>query len=285
MKHKLLLIIGISLFANLSAQNKSLEIKPKRMIYMHDGSFVKGPKPNGETINVNAFWVGNEVTNAEYAEFINYAKAHPDEELLWINLKNPGAYQYRNFYGSADVKDEYKTGVKYSDIKDDLIDLDQQPYEDYFGNKKYANYPVVGISNQAARWYCAWKTEMEVKMHTSKGWPIYFRYRLPTEDEWLYLASQIKKTHSKDHPEKIAPSRKGKTDIKQIYHLLDNVSEWITTEMDANAASNNIAKGGSWCGKQGIFESQSLDENTSHKYIGFRVVRPNMLCRKKGMRK
>ncbi|TAJ08656.1 hypothetical protein DMA11_21075 [Marinilabiliaceae bacterium JC017] len=50
---------------------------------------------------------------------------------------------------------EYLKGVTYSEIIDSLIDLNKLHYPDYFTNTKYADYPVVGISQKAACWYCA----------------------------------------------------------------------------------------------------------------------------------
>lgn len=277
MKHKLFLFIGISLFINLSAQDKPKEIRPKGMWFMPEGTFINYSKTPDETIYISAFWVGDEVTNAEYIEFVEYAEAHPNEELSWVDLDKPEAYKYRNIPASSVGMNEYLVNVTYSEISEFLIDLDMLPHEDYFYSKKYANYPVVGVSNKAAQWYCAWKTEMEVRKHTSKGKPVYFRYRLPTENEWIYMASQIETIHKDYNPKQVVPSSKGKADILDLHHLLDNVSEWTSTESYSNDARNKVVKGGSWFGNQGIFESKSFDENTAKRYIGFRVVRPYML--------
>jgi len=272
MKHNLFLFIGISLFINLSAQDKPRGTRPKGMSFMPEGTFVNYTKTPDNTIYVSAFWVGNEVTNAEYAEFIEYANAHPNEELKLVNLENPSTHKYGNLRPKVIGMNEYISIIKYSEIRNYLIDFEKLPHEDYLYNKKYATYPVVGISNKAAQWYCAWKTEMEVK----KGKSSVYRYRLQTEDEWIYMASQIKTIHKDYNPKKVVPSQKGKVDIRKLHHLLDNVSEWTSTNTYKNNTLQKVVKGGSWFGNQGIFESKSFEENTAKRYIGFRVVRAYM---------
>ncbi|TRX72515.1 SUMF1/EgtB/PvdO family nonheme iron enzyme [Carboxylicivirga sp. M1479] len=277
MKHKLLVFIGLSLFINLTAQNEPKEIRPKGMSYMPEGTFLNYTITPVDTTTVNAFWVGNEVTNSEYAEFVEYANANPNEELKMVNLNISDAHKYRSIPASVVDMNEYLTTVTYSEISDALIDFNKLPHEDYFFNKKYANYPVVGISNKAAQWYCAWKTEMEFKKHSSKGKPVYNSYRLPTENEWIYLASQIQVIHKDYNPRNVVASKKGKADILKIYHLLDNVSEWTLTDTFNSDTQQKIVKGGSWFGNQGIYDRKTFEEHATKRYIGFRVVRPYSL--------
>ncbi|MBK3517178.1 formylglycine-generating enzyme family protein [Carboxylicivirga marina] len=278
MKIRLLLLIGLAfLLASSTPKNKVKEIKPKGMVYIPEGSFVNIlPNPN-ETVEVKAFWVSNEVTNAEYKQFIDYAQKHLYEELCMVNLDHDEAKQYRNIPASSIAMKEYLVCVQYHEILDLLIDLSVQPYDDYFSHKKYAQYPVVGVSHMAAQWYCAWKSEMEVKKHRSKGQPLYYRYRLPSENEWMYLASQIQTDDKAFNSKKILPSDKGGLEVLGVNHVLSNVAEWTCSNAYVNDSQMKIVKGSSWDGNQGIFEGKALKVHKSDNDIGFRVVRPVMI--------
>ncbi len=277
MKSKLLTLIGLSLILNLSAQNKEpKEIKPKNMVLIPKGSYVSTFINLHDTVNVNAFWISNEVTNEEYKEFLDYAKTHPNEELSWVDSEHPESIKYRNLSASSIDKKEYLVSIKYSEIFELLIDLTKQPFEEYFTNKKYSKYPVVGVSQKAALWYCAWKTELEAKKHIEEGKPLYFRYRLPTENEWIYLTSQIQTITIDDNKNEILPSKKGTIEVLGMRHLLDNVSEWTSSSSNSNDSQLKIVKGGSWSNHQGIYDKNTFSENTTMKDIGFRIVRPFM---------
>ena len=275
MKSQLLILIGLSLILNLQAQNrKPKEIKPKNMFFIPQGCYVNNFNKPNDTISIYAFWISNEVTNAEYKEFLNYAETHPNEKLSWVNLKNPKLIQYKNLPPSSIDRKEYTESITYAEIFELLIDLTKQPSEDYFTNKKFSKYPVVGVSQKAASWYCAWKTELEARKHKEEGKPLYFSYRLPTESEWIYLSSKIKNITHHDNKTEILPSNKGDFKILGVRHLLDNVSEWTSSSSGNNNSNLKVVKGGSWSDKQGIYDKKLYTENTTKNDIGFRIVRP-----------
>ncbi|MCW3786524.1 formylglycine-generating enzyme family protein [Plebeiibacterium sediminum] len=278
MKTLLFIFIGLLLILNLSAQNKKpKEIKPKNMVFIPQGNYVDTFNPNNDTVSIYAFWISNEVTNAEYKEFLDYAETHPNEELSWVNLKHLKSIKYRNLSTSSIDRKEFTESIKYSEIFELLIDLTKQPYGDYFTNKKYSKYPVVGVSQKAATWYCAWKTELEAREHKEKGKPLYFGYRLPTESEWIYLTSQIQTINNDDNKKEIMPSKKGKIEVLGVRHLLDNVAEWTSTGSNNEDYQLKVVKGGSWTNNQGIYDKKLYTENTTKKDVGFRIVRPYTL--------
>ena len=64
-------------------------------------------------------------------------------------------------------------------------------HQDYFWNKAYSDYPVVGVTWDQARAFCAYRTDKHRKYNASrKGKNIgdVIAYRLPTEVEWEYAA-------------------------------------------------------------------------------------------------
>lgn len=60
----------------------------------------------------------------------------------------------------------------------------------YFWHPSYNNHPVVGISHQQAKAYCAWRTKAVEKMMLGLNMEITkkFEYRLPTRTEWELVA-------------------------------------------------------------------------------------------------
>jgi hypothetical protein len=164
--------------------------------------------------------------------------------------------------------------IKISDILDNLIDqtvlykLDNK-YKDYFTNKKYDYYPVVGVSKKAAEYYCIWKTEKENYQRKEQGLPPNQAYRLPFEQEWDYVAQQsLDNKKSNKSIIVLQKSNEGIANTWGLTHLDDNVSEWVSSSRETNA----IARGGSWKTDANITERQVLDPNSKEGYIGFRIV-------------
>jgi sulfatase modifying factor 1 len=57
-------------------------------------------------------------------------------------------------------------------------------FENYHTLPEYQDYPVVNISQDGARMYCAWLTEM----YAAQNPDFSVHFRLPTETEWKYAA-------------------------------------------------------------------------------------------------
>jgi len=57
----------------------------------------------------------------------------------------------------------------------------------YFNNPSYGNYPVVGVSWEQAKAFCAWRSENAKKSMNVKN-AQFEPYRLPTESEWEFAA-------------------------------------------------------------------------------------------------
>lgn len=95
-----------------------------------------------------------EVSNRQYQIFIDALTKKGDEKA--INNALPKSIQWKKF-----GKDEHY----------------------YFGQERFADYPVVNVTRQAAKMYCEWLTELHNASSTSKRF-----YRLPTEEEWMTAA-------------------------------------------------------------------------------------------------
>ncbi|MBC8052751.1 MAG: SUMF1/EgtB/PvdO family nonheme iron enzyme [Sphingobacteriaceae bacterium] len=200
----LLLLSSISVFSQ-PAMQKQFRNEFKQMAYVSSGSFnMKNATAGGETANVilSAFYVSQEVTNKEYREFIADIKLHPTKKLV------------KKIYPDSTLI------INYSEIEKDILDSAKFPYQDYFSNKKYDNFPVTGVSTKHADYYTLWKSVKEwefykhsvkpVSRHKGASMPL----RIPSEAQMAYVKYKSLQPLSKERKElNIA----GKENVKGFY--------------------------------------------------------------------
>jgi formylglycine-generating enzyme required for sulfatase activity len=272
MKKAILSIVILLFMFCLNAQIKTFDPKPKGMEFVPAGSFqmkITGTsEPKMTNVSVEAFWMSNEITNSEYREYVDYVKQNPNVKICWVDFENAAKDKAK---GTPKTKEEYIICVKNSEIIGDIIDLTKLPYNDYFSNKKYDDYPVVGISQKHANYYCIWKTQMENDKLKKEGMPAIHAYRLPLEVEWEYVAQQ---SLDKQNPNKISKviqkANEGNPNNLGLFHLDDNASEWVVPMPKEKSC---IVRGGSWKTNSNINDRQVLDPDCKEGYIGFRIVR------------
>ena len=274
MKKFIATFVSFLLVISLYAQTKPSDSKPKGMEFVPQGSFQMKTIRNSETkvtnVTVDAFWMSNEITNVEYREFVDWAKNNPDKNL------------YQEKHSVEVVSDPIKgimkdtmivklIPIEVSTFKSDMIDplsLEKvnKNFKDYFTDEKYNDYPVVGVSLKMAEYFCLWKTMLENERIKGKGLPNVQSYRLPSETEWEYVAQQpIIKADKNGIVRKV---NEGNTNVWGLFHLDNNVSEWVTSRREAG-----IIRGGSWKSENSISERQLINPDSKEPYIGFRIVR------------
>ena len=265
--------------------------QPPNMISVPQFEFISKTTINDSTGNISlsldAFYISNEITNREYREFTDWAKDHPEEILAKpkeiIIKKNPEPGKTRVW--------TIPYWVKMSELLPYLIDsnamykLDKR-LKNYFTDEKYNDYPVVGVSKNAAEFYCTWLLRLEQKTIVlrkgqktpsgmrvqNKTWittsPSYGYYRIPLEMEWRYIAKQpYERGFENDH--KLHKVNEGTSNRWGILHLHDNVSEWVTVPDDTLA----IYRGDNWLINKKPAYSLPMHPDSSSGIIGFRIAR------------
>ena len=227
-------------------------------------------------ISIESFYISNEITNREYREFTDWVENNPDQ-ILARTKEIRGS---KREFGKTRVwtvpvfigMDELLPKVIDSSA---LYKLDKR-HKNYFTDKKFDDYPVVGVSRNNAEYFCFWKTSFEwvtkkVGHGESKGYLTSgpdTEFRLPMEIEWEYVAKQqLKRRLSND--QSLRQVFDGNMNKWGLSHLYDNVSEWVISPDDSSAAS----RGGSWRTKGNISDRQIIDPDSCNGYTGFRIVR------------
>jgi len=131
--------------------------------------------------------------------------------------------------------------------------------------------PVVNVSCQSAREYCEW-----LSFQTGK------HYRLPTSEEWLYVAKEGFRDlsrprsnlnnyiwHRHNSGNKPHPVRKNKPNRLGVYDVLGNIWEWVALP---HSDSREIASGGCYrMDLNNLIKYPQQNADAGH-LIGFRVV-------------
>jgi beta-lactamase regulating signal transducer with metallopeptidase domain len=271
------MMVGLLLFFIMSCKQKesqdiTMQFIPQGQynstIFIHGNDTLRKP-----IISVGAFLMSNEITNREYREFINYVKNNPEKVLRQVQYIQDSGYVPGTGmqFGSTRLIIDF---IKYDSIAKNLIDsfaLERmnKKYKNYFTRKKYDNYPVTGVSQRQASWFCLWKSDMENGKAEKEGVLKGYNYRLPLEAEWQYAALLADTLMMKrESNNSLIVSNKGVENDYGLYHFKDNVSEWLESH-----DTPGIIRGGSWMSKEGIFERKKIDPELGNGTTGFRIVR------------
>jgi formylglycine-generating enzyme required for sulfatase activity len=277
MKKLITVFISLIFITNMYSQSPPSGPEPKGMVFVPQGSFDMQMTINSVTktrhVSVDAFWMSNEITNSEYREFVDWAKNNPDKTLNQIKFSVTTVSDPRKGT-TKDTVIAVKIPVDVSSFISEMIDslsLDKvnSNYKGYFTEKKFDDFPVVGVSFKMAEYYCLWKTKLENELLKGNGLPAIQSYRIPLEIEWEYVAKQPVVKKGKDGSSGVIQVvNDGDVNDWGLYHFGNNVSEWVNT-----SSGGAIVRGGSWKSEGTISARQQIDTNSREAYVGFRIVR------------
>jgi formylglycine-generating enzyme len=255
----------------INAQKKSVDKKPKGMVWIPAGTYFMGAVPQDKQarenekpqhqVTLNGFWIDEtEVTNAQFQEFVNQTHyiTTAEKAVDWEELKKqvpegtakppdsllqPGSISFhcckKEVTNLNDITQwwQWNTGANWKHPKGKNSTIQGKE-----------NHPVVHISYYDAQAYCQWAGR-----------------RLPTEAEWEYAArggfqntifswgnnprklnqnantwqGNFPNTNTKeDGFENTSPVKSYPPNPFGIYDIAGNVWEWTSDWYDANYYHN-----------------------------------------------
>lgn len=113
----------------------------------------------------------------------------------WIDLHEAAKSKYKREPYKNTKRSEFIRRDEFPIYPDTLVWIRDFTYSyneplthSYFFHPGYDDYPVVGVSWDQARSFCAWRTNYLNQYLESVGEPTVNPFRLPTEAEWEYAA-------------------------------------------------------------------------------------------------
>jgi len=167
----------------------------------------------------------------------------------------------KNFYEDAPPIEIYPDTTVW--IKDFAYSYNEPMHNDYFWHQAYGDYPVVGVSWNQAKAFCAWRTMYKNSfVKKQKGRDQVNSFRLPTEAEWEYAArggiesgtypwggpyakndrgcflanfKPNRGDYAADGALYTVEARSYEPNDFNLYNMAGNVSEWTESSYDATA--------------------------------------------------
>jgi len=254
--NKILNILLLLFFSNfVNAQNCE-------WVFVEGGKFKMGSNKSQDElpvhkVKINSFYILNhEVTNREYARFLNLFGNQFEGHTIWINLRG-----------------------KWRDEKCRIYCKDSV----FYVEKGYEDYPVTFVSWYGAKSYAEW---IGGRLPTEAEWE-YLAHKI-TADTTIDVA---KYGWFKENSNYTIHKVKTKKPLMGIYDLFGNMSEWCmdwySKDYYAKKPKKNpqgpddgqqkVNRGLSWASKQNSFyisNRRALGPSGNNITIGFRVVVP-----------
>lgn len=165
---------------NAGARKGGKQAAPVGMVLIPSGSFTMGQADEdvisarvtmNKRVTIVPFYMDDtEITNHEYRQFVNALLSDSistlGEEFIMTSIYPDSTVWKKDFtYHNGDQMTEY-----------------------YFSNPAFDDYPVVGVSWDAAQFFCKWRTKLFNDYRSENNLFQSPRFRLPSEAEWEWAA-------------------------------------------------------------------------------------------------
>jgi len=273
-KFKTIFALPVIIISLLAFSNANISLSKQEFTELVNSAKVREPEPYGMAFIPAGSFVLKRTDGSTTKDF------EVTIDPFWMNQTEVSVKQYFDYLLSV-KKDS--TAQFYETA---LPDFDKAPYQDYFSNKRYSDYPVVGISLKQAINYCIWMTGIENQKLKKKGKPPVQNYRIPSEVEWVYASFGGKNPGETSIPETTELSKVSgnKPNDWGLYNMSSNVSEWTYTSFDPvkymtvlqNSPSSDLDKiivRGNNFKDSLINDKLILNGADSYDYVGFRYIR------------
>jgi beta-lactamase regulating signal transducer with metallopeptidase domain len=273
-KYKIVFALPIIIFGLLAFSNANIKLSSQEFTEIVNAAKLWEPEPNGMCYIPAGSFILKRTDGSTTKDF------DVTIDPFWMNQVEVNVKQYFVYLESV-KKDSVKQFYDNA-----LPNIDKAPYKDYFSNKKYSDFPVVGVSLQQAMNYCKWLTRIENQKLKSKGKPPVYDYRIPSEVEWVYASFGGKNPGDAAIPISLQLTKvsSNKPNGWGLYNMLNNVSEWTYTAFDpgkylmilqnppASPVDKIIVRGNNF--KNSVINDKLiLNGADSYDYVGFRYVR------------
>ncbi|MEN8137032.1 MAG: gliding motility lipoprotein GldK [Bacteroidota bacterium] len=147
-------------------------------------------------------WDVNRYPSIEYAEIMDSMYLPMEERFYGDRNLDSRKLKYRYYW--VDLQKAIKKGGNRKDfvhqkeleiypdttvwVRDFSYSYNEPMQRDYFWHAAYNDYPVVGVSFDQAKAFCAWRTKYKNDFLKSNKEATINPFRLPTEAEWEYAA-------------------------------------------------------------------------------------------------
>lgn len=141
--------------------------------------------------------------DVHYTEVMDSLYLPTKEAYNGLRILNVSKLKFKYSWFDINAAAKAKTGKKskfiktenicvYPDttawIKDFAYSYNEPMHNDYFWHQAYAEYPVVGVSWNQSKSFCAWRTLYKNSYVKKTKKTLVNHFRLPTEAEWEYSA-------------------------------------------------------------------------------------------------
>jgi formylglycine-generating enzyme required for sulfatase activity len=273
-KYKIIFAMPVIILSLLAFSNANISLSKQEFTESLNSSKLWEPEPNGMAYIPAGSFVLKRTDGSTTKDFTVTI------DPFWMNQTEVSVKEYLGYTESV-KKDSSKLSYELA-----LPNIDKAPFNDYYSDKKYSDFPVVGISFLQTQNFCRWKTRFENQKLKAKGKPPVLDYRIPTEVEWVYAS-----TGGKNPSEVPIPKTTGLSKISVnkpndwgLYNMSGNVSEWTNTSFDpekymsvlqnppTSQVDKIIARGNNYK-NSAVNDRLILNAADSYDYVGFRYVR------------